>query len=79
MTKIYLKHNEQTDTKQIGRILKKFKKMCDRDGILKEFRKHEFYEKPSDSRRRDKERNRINFLRKIREKEESSSYFSSGE
>ena len=38
----------------IQRALRKLKKFIEKDGILKEIRKHEYYEKPSEKRRRAK-------------------------
>lgn len=47
----------------IEEALRRFKKMVDHDGILKEVRKREFYQKPSELRR-EKERNRLKAIRK---------------
>ena len=35
-------------------VLRKFKKMCQNNSVLEDFKKKEFYEKPSDVRRRKK-------------------------
>ena len=34
--------------------LRKLKKLIEKDGLMKEIRKHEYYEKPSEQRRRSK-------------------------
>lgn len=47
----------------IEEALRRFKKMVDHDGILKEVRKREFYQKPSELRR-ERERNRLKAIRK---------------
>ena len=50
MAKVKLKHpNESFDS-----LLRRFKKAVDKDDIIKDFRKHEFYEKPSVKRKRAK-------------------------
>lgn len=40
------------DNEPIERALKRFKKECQKSGILAELRKREFYEKPSIKRKR---------------------------
>jgi len=50
MAKVELKHpNEYFDS-----LLRRFKKAVDRDDIIKECRKHEFFEKPCERRKRAK-------------------------
>ncbi len=48
----------------IERAMKRFKRICEREGLIKTMRKGEYYEKPSERRRR-KQRQRVNQLRKI--------------
>ncbi len=45
------------------RFLKRFKRVCNREGILKEIKQHAFYEKPCERRRR-KERERKRNIRR---------------
>jgi small subunit ribosomal protein S21 len=47
MAQVTLKPGEPLDS-----ALKKFKKMLQQDGTLKSARAHEYYEKPSDKRRK---------------------------
>lgn len=47
MAQINLKPGEQLES-----ALKRFKKVLQQDGVLKAARAHEFYEKPSDKRRK---------------------------
>lgn len=47
MTKIKVKENEELD-----HALRRFKKECQKSGIISEIRKHEFYEKPSVKRKK---------------------------
>ena len=48
----------------IDKALKRFKRICEREGLIKTIRKAEYYEKPSERRRR-KVRQRENQLRKL--------------
>ena len=47
---VYVRNND------IDRALRKLKKMVNNEGVIKELKKREFYEKPSDRRRREKAR-----------------------
>ena len=47
MCVVYVKNNESID-----KALKRFKRKCNTEGIMDEMRKREFYEKPSDRKRR---------------------------
>ncbi len=40
------------DGESFDRALKRFKKLCEREGILTEVKRREFYEKPSEKRKR---------------------------
>ncbi|MFH1038418.1 MAG: 30S ribosomal protein S21 [PVC group bacterium] len=53
MPKVVLKANESVD-----RALRRLKKKMDKEGIIKQLKKHRHYEKPSDRRRRIKKRTR---------------------
>src|SRR3954469_18386994 len=44
------------DREPIGAALRRFKKMLERSGLTKELRKRKHYEKPSEARRRAKQR-----------------------
>ena len=44
-------------------VLKRFKRICDKEGIKKSLKQYSYYEKPSDRRRR-KEKERIRNIRK---------------
>jgi small subunit ribosomal protein S21 len=41
-----------TDDESFERALKRFKKKCEKAGILSDLRKHRHYEKPSERRKR---------------------------
>lgn len=47
MTQVQVRPNELLDS-----ALKRFKKMIQQTGVLKEAREHEHYEKPSDKKRK---------------------------
>jgi len=51
MIKVTPKRNEN-----IQMTLRRFRKLCEREGVMRELRKKMFYEKPSDQRRRAKMR-----------------------
>ena len=40
------------DREPIGAALRRFKKLLERSGLTKELRKHKYYEKPCEARRR---------------------------
>jgi len=40
------------DDENFERALRRFKKKCEKSGILSDFRKHRHYEKPSERRKR---------------------------
>lgn len=52
MIRLEMKPNENLD-----KALRRFKKICDREGLTRDMRKHSAYEKPSDrNKRKDRER-----------------------
>lgn len=54
----------------IGRALRKFKKMIQEDGILQELRKREYYEKPSIKRKAAKKAARARHLKALAKRKE---------
>ncbi len=40
------------DGEDVRNALKKFKKLCEREGLIKDMKRHEFYEKPSEKNKR---------------------------
>jgi small subunit ribosomal protein S21 len=44
------------ERESVQEAVRRFRKLVDRAGIKKEMRRREFYEKPSDTRRREKRR-----------------------
>ncbi|MCK5706028.1 MAG: 30S ribosomal protein S21 [Candidatus Aureabacteria bacterium] len=53
MTEVIVKKNESVD-----KALRRLKKKMDKEGIMKQIKKHRHYEKPSQIRRRRKENRR---------------------
>ena len=49
MVKVKSRGSESTD-----QMLRRFKKICEKEGVIRELKKHQFYEKPSviEARRR---------------------------
>jgi small subunit ribosomal protein S21 len=47
MIKVKSRPNESVDA-----LLRRFKKMCEREGLIKDIKRRKYYEKPSESRRR---------------------------
>jgi small subunit ribosomal protein S21 len=52
--------------RDISIALRKLKKLIEKDGLMKEIKKHEYYEKPSEKRRRAAVR-RLKMIRKAQE------------
>ncbi|MCH9021413.1 MAG: 30S ribosomal protein S21 [Planctomycetes bacterium] len=42
----------------IQQMMKRFKKMCEREGVIKDIKRQSYYEKPSEKRRRRDKRSR---------------------
>lgn len=47
MTEVRVRHNESIDS-----AIKRFERICKKDGIQDEIRRRRFYQKPSDRRKR---------------------------
>jgi len=59
--KVELKHRESSEN-----LIRRFEKMIEKSGIMKEMRRREAYEKPSDKNRRQKLRSQKNIERERR-------------
>ncbi len=63
MAVVYVEEGESID-----KALKRFKRECEREGILREWKKRAYYEKPAEQRKNKKkaaERKRLKKLRKM--------------
>lgn len=58
MAKIKIAQNESLD-----KALRRFKRMCNNEGIFSELKRNSFYDKPSERRRR-KEKQRMKAIRR---------------
>lgn len=58
MAKIKIAQNESLD-----KALRRFKRMCNNEGIFSELKRHSYYDKPSERRRR-KEKQRMKAIRR---------------
>ncbi len=45
-------HVKVRDNETFERALKRFTKACEKSGLMAEIKKHQYYEKPSESRKR---------------------------
>jgi len=53
MIKVKARSNES-----IQQMMKRFKKMCEKEGLIKDIKRQSYYEKPSEKRRRRIRKNR---------------------
>jgi small subunit ribosomal protein S21 len=44
---------DKSDHNTLDRVLRRFKKMCEKEGLIKEIKKKQYYEKPSQKKRRE--------------------------
>lgn len=66
MVKVFPKKDEN-----ISSALRRFRKICEKEGIIRDARRYMAYEKPSDKKRREKIRS-IKRARKIQEEEDAA-------
>ncbi|MFO8013749.1 MAG: 30S ribosomal protein S21 [Phycisphaerae bacterium] len=58
----------QRGNESVQQMLKRFKKLCEKEGLNKEIKKNSYYEKPSERRRRQLRKAERQALRKQRQK-----------
>ncbi len=63
------------DREPIGAALRRFKKLLERSGLTKELRKHKYYEKPCEERRRAEMRKKNNIRKAKTATRPSSSHW----
>jgi len=61
MLKIRSRGNESVE-----QMLKRFKKLCEKEGLTKEIKRNSYYEKPSERKRRQMRKSMRQNLRKLR-------------
>jgi small subunit ribosomal protein S21 len=64
MSEIYVKEGESFES-----FIRRFRRACERAGIPREIKKREFYEKPSERRKRKIAEARRKLLRRLQEEE----------
>ena len=62
------------DNEPLEKAIKRFKRMVEKEGIIREWKKREFFEKPSTIRNRKEKAMKRKLLRKVRKPRESKSY-----
>ena len=62
------------DNEPLEKAIKRFKRMVEKEGIIREWKKREFFEKPSTIRNRKEKAMRRKLLRKARKPREGKSY-----
>ncbi len=63
MLKVRARGNES-----VQQMLKRFKKLCEKEGLNKEIKRNSYYEKPSERRRRQLRKTQRQALRRQRQK-----------
>lgn len=58
------------DDEPLKSVLRRFKKACEKEGLMRDIKRHEFYEKPSEKRRRARLRSLKNIQKAALEQEE---------
>ena len=60
------------DSEPLEKALKRFKRMVEKEGIIREFKKREFYEKPSEIRNRKKKSIERKLQKKLRKMQQTN-------
>jgi small subunit ribosomal protein S21 len=63
------------DSEPLEKAIKRFKRMVEKEGIIREWKKREFYEKPSAIRNRKEKTMRRKLQRKVRKPREVAKVF----
>jgi small subunit ribosomal protein S21 len=63
---IYLAHIIVDDSEMLEKAIKRFKRMVEKEGIIREYKKREYYEKPSTILNRKKKAIQRKLLKKSR-------------
>jgi len=65
--KVFAKRNENVED-----LIRRFRKACDNADVIRDYKRHSVYEKPSDKRKREAIMRKKNILKKQREPKQSS-------
>lgn len=58
----------------VARAMRKLKKMMNNEGVIKDMRKHDFYEKPSLKKKKEKAAARKRWLKKVEKDRQKNGY-----
>ncbi|MFW5800732.1 MAG: 30S ribosomal protein S21 [Spirochaeta sp.] len=67
-------HIKIDDAENLEKAIKRFKRMVEKEGIIREWKKREYYEKPSTIRNRKKKSMERKIQKKIRKAQNSKNY-----
>lgn len=62
------------DSENLEKAIKRFKRMVEKEGIIREWKKREYYEKPSTIRNRKKKALERKIAKKVRKMQNSKQY-----
>jgi small subunit ribosomal protein S21 len=62
------------DGENLEKAIKRFKRMVEKEGIIREWKKREYYEKPSTIRNRKKKSLERKIQKKVRKQQQAKSY-----
>jgi small subunit ribosomal protein S21 len=65
---------EVEDSENLERAIKRFKRMVEKEGIIREWKKREYYEKPSTIKNRKKKALERKLAKKMRKMQASKNY-----
>ena len=71
---IHIAYVKVDDGENLEKAIKRFKRMVEKEGIIREWKKREYYEKPSTIRNRKKKSLERKLLKKLRKMQASKSY-----
>ncbi|AFG37508.1 ribosomal protein S21 [Spirochaeta africana DSM 8902] len=70
----FIAHIKIDDAENLEKAIKRFKRMVEKEGIIREWKKREYYEKPSTIRNRKKKSMERKIQKKIRKAQNSKNY-----
>ena len=71
---LYMAHIVVDDSENLEKAIKRFKRMVEKEGIIREWKKREYYEKPSTILNRKNKALRRKLMKKTRKTRESKPY-----
>jgi small subunit ribosomal protein S21 len=71
---IYIAQIRVDDTENLEKAIKRFKRMVEKEGIIREWKKREYFEKPSTIKNRKKKALERKIQKKVRKLQQMKSY-----